>query len=359
MGRTAPDQLSLELEPRLPRLPGDLRQMLARPAAVPFDDPAWSFEPWWDGLRALAHVEDGRLRLRDARGRELADRFPELLGLVDVVSGAPLVLDGEIVIPDGTGRGDPGALQRRLRPEGGVRRARSRVGAATYLVNDLLVREGRTLLSAPLARRRRVLVETLRASDRVLVVPAIAAEGRTLYEASAAQGLPGVLARRADSPYLPGVRSDLWRQIRSRNRFDAVVGGYRAHPDGRLDILLGAWERTADGADRLVAIGAVEAIAETSLIDLLLRSFRRLATQVSPFERGARAEHRWVRPELVVTTEHQGWTNGRLVRPRLVAVRDDLEARACRLPPAPRPEQAEGPAARPVLALLQRLPLGD
>jgi len=359
MGSTSPDQLTLELEPKAPRLPADIRPMLARSADEPFDDPAWTFEPSWDGLRALAHVEGGRVRLVDARGRDLTDRFPELLGLVDTVSGPPALLDGEIAVPDPDGRPDSDALQRRLRPTEGARRARSRVGAATYLANDLLFREGRSLLRDPLSRRRRSLEDALRGTDRAVVVPAVAGDGRTLFEAIGAQGLPGMLARRADSPYLPGVRSDLWRQVRARGRYEAVVGGYQARADGSVAVLLGAWGRDPGDEERFVAVGGALADGGSALTAVLQRSLRGLASEVSPFQRGARADHRWVRPQLVVTVEHEGWSAGRLVRPRLVAVRDDLDARACRVPSSREPgDHAERPG-RPVLALLQRLPLGD
>jgi len=362
--RPRADQLTFELEPRAPRLPTDLRAMLPRSADGPFDDPAWLFEPSWDGLRALAHVEDGHLRLLDARGRDLTPRFPDLLGLIDAVIGAPAVLDGEIVIPDAAGMPDPEALRRRLRPEDGEGgRGQSR-SPATYLVNDLLVHAGRPLLREPLERRRRSLIGALRPAERAVIVPVIAGEGGTLFDAIVAQGLPAMLARRVDSPYLPGMRSDLWRLVRVARRFEAVVGGYAARPDGSVALLLGAWERPAAAEAQFVAVGTTEAPAGGGLAVALERALRRLAQDVTPFQRGARAEYRWVRPELVVTVEHRGWADRHLVDPRLVALRDELEARDSRLPDAPVGGEmgaADGaePTGRPVLALLQRLPLGD
>ena len=360
MGRSTSDQLTFELEAKAPRLPTDLRPMLPRPADEPFDDPDWLFEPSWDGLRALAFVENGRLRLIDARGRDVTGRFADLLGLIDLVVDAPAVVDGEIAIPDSTGTSDLAALQRRLRTDDGARGARVAAGPATYLANDLLVHKGRSLLREPLARRRRSLASALRAGERVVVVPAVAGEGRTLFEAIQDQGLPGMLARRADSPYLPGVRSDLWRQVRTARRFEAAVGGYSPHPDGSVALLLGAWERPPDADERFVAVGVVEAAQGSALAPSLERALRRLEDPVTPFGRGARANYRWVRPELVVSVEHDGWSDGRLVGARLVAIRDELDGRGCRLPQlsAPEDELAVHPG-RPVLALLQRLPLGD
>jgi ATP-dependent DNA ligase len=332
--------------------------MLAKPAEEPFDDPDWLFEPSWEGLRALAHVENGGLRLVDARGREVTSRFPDLLGLIDAVTGAPCVLDGEIVIPDSQGMPDPDALQQRLRPRDGGHAKRER-GHATYLVDDLLVHEGRFLLREPLERRRARLVTALKPGDRLVLVPAVAGEGSTLFDAVQGQGLPGMLARRRDSPYLPGMRSDLWRRIRTTRRFEAVVGGYSPLPDGRIALLLGAWEGTAaDG--RFVAVASVDAQAGSAVAAELERALRGLEDAVTPFRRGARADYRWVRPELVVTVEHRGWLDGRLIESRVVAIRDELDARGCRVPAAGDPGSDAGEEVRrPVLALLQRLPLGD
>lgn len=333
--------------------------MLPREVDGPFDDDGWLFEPSWDGLRVLAHVEDDRLRLLDARGREVTARFPDLLGLIDAVVGAPLVLGGEIAVPDARGAPDPVALRRRLRAVEGGRTSKGGSAPATYLVDDLLYFEGRSLLREPLARRREKLATTVRPGPRVVALPAVRGEGTTLFEAIERQGLPGMLARRADSPYLPGVRSDLWRHVRTERRHEVVVGGYAPRADGSVGLLLGAWERHATGSPSFVAVGATEAPARSELAPTLQGSLRRISDPVTPFRRGARAGYRWVRPELVVTVAHRGWSEERLVEPQLVAVRDELDAGSCRVP-EPGPEGEPGAATRrPVLALLQKLPLGE
>jgi len=113
------------------------------------------------------------------------------------------------------------------------------------------------------------------------------------------------------------------------------------------------------GDPALVAIAEVKAPAGTPLAAALQRPLPVLATPVAPFSRGARAEYQWVRPELVVSVEHDGWSDGRLLGARLVAIRDELEARGCRMPVESAPEADSDTAGRPVLALLQRLPLAD
>jgi bifunctional non-homologous end joining protein LigD len=229
------DQLSLRLEPdvaTLPNLPATLRPMLPRPLAEPFDSTAHLFEPSWGGLRALAFIGpaeiagSGVVRLFDGEGRNVAPTLSELAGLAVRVDARSAVLDGELVVVDAAGRADPDELARRL--------AGGRGRPVAFLAFDLLHIDGRSLLSAPLDRRREQLRRVLRPGDEVVAVPAIAGEGRALHEAAAAQGIAGVMARQRSSPYLPGVRSRLWRfiavgdNVETANDPDAAASGQAA-----------------------------------------------------------------------------------------------------------------------------------
>jgi bifunctional non-homologous end joining protein LigD len=221
------DQLSLRLEAdRLPELP-DLRPMLPRPLPAPFDSDQHLFEPWWGGQRALVSIGpadlpgDGAVRIVDGDGRDLTASLPELAGLAVRVAARSAVLDGELVVVDAAGRADPAELTRRLSGEPGR--------PAAFLAFDLLHLDGRSLLSQPLVRRRDALRRVLRPGDEVVAVPAIATEGIALFEAVAAQGVAGILARQRGSPYLPGVRSRLWRYIEATP--GGVAGTSPTEPD--------------------------------------------------------------------------------------------------------------------------------
>jgi bifunctional non-homologous end joining protein LigD len=205
------DQLSLRLEAdRLPDLP-DLRPMLPRPLPAAFDSDEHLFEPSWGGERALVMIGpadlagSGEVRILDVTGRDLTAALPELAGLAVRVAARSAILDGELVVVDAAGRADGPELARRL--DGSTGRA------AAFLAFDLLHLDGRSLLSQPLVRRREALRRVLRPGDEVVAVPAIATEGVALFEAAVAQGIAGILARQRSSPYLPGIRSRLWRFI--------------------------------------------------------------------------------------------------------------------------------------------------
>ena len=217
------DQLSFDLAADLPRLPGSLRPMLARPAPAPFDSARHLFEPAWGGRRALAFLEaavtaedaggwltaDGRpsVRILDARGHDLLARLPELRALSIRLDARSAVLDGELVAVDPEGRSDARRLRSRLLGNGD--------GPVAFLAFDLLYLDGRPLFAQPLSRRRELLAEAIRRGPEIVVVPAIDGEGIALHAAVVTQRLAGVRARVATSPYLPGVRSVLWRSIRA------------------------------------------------------------------------------------------------------------------------------------------------
>ncbi len=207
------DQLALPLDAtadRLPDLP-ELRPMLARPLPEPFDSEEHLFEPWWGGVRALVYVGpaeeagSGDVRVVDAEGIDRTKALPELAGTAVRVAARSAVLDGELVVVDVNGRADAPALAARL--DGGPGRA------TAFLAFDLLHLDGVSLLNQPLVKRRAALRRILRPGDEVVAVPAIATEGRALFDAIVAQGLAGMMARQRQGPYLQGVRSRLWRLI--------------------------------------------------------------------------------------------------------------------------------------------------
>jgi bifunctional non-homologous end joining protein LigD len=213
---TLDDQLSLHLDARRPGLPAGLRPMLPRTVRAPFDDADYLFEPWWGGERAFVSVESDpaphadMVRIVNGRGRELGAALPELTGpdgLAARFGDHSAVVDGCLVVVGLDGRPDPSALAARLDGETGR--------IVVFLAFDLVALDGRPILSEPLERRRERLERAAQAGGSLLIVPAIAGEGRTLHAAAGVQGIPAIVGRHRLSPYLPGVRSRLWRLVRT------------------------------------------------------------------------------------------------------------------------------------------------
>ena len=184
------------------------RPMLAGTAPAPFSDDNWLFEIKWDGVRAIATVGTS-VSLRSRNDTELAGQFPELAELMTLAPGT--VLDGEIVVMS-RGKPDMQALLPRLQE------SPPRTGAApvTYIVFDILRRGDEDLTSLPLVKRRKILQSAVREGPHVVISAPVEGRGEDYYRAAVAQGLEGVMAKRKDSPYEPGVRSGAWLKIRAQ-----------------------------------------------------------------------------------------------------------------------------------------------
>jgi bifunctional non-homologous end joining protein LigD len=232
---TPAGQRSLELDARVPLPPDDLRPMLSRSARQLNIDDDRVVDPTWGGLRILASAQRGHVRL-SVGADDVADRFPDLVASLRSLDLPGAVLDGEIVVPGVDGRTHADGI-----------RGRGPIRPATLVVSDLPWLAGRLLLAEPLERRRARLAElAITAPSVVVLEPARGAAA--VLQLTALHGLVGVVAKRADSPYLPGMRSRLWTLIRVADVVaDEAAGSAvmfdRAAPEGphvqfRQDIAL-------------------------------------------------------------------------------------------------------------------------
>lgn len=191
----------------------DLRPMLAdHRKAVPFSHPDWLFEIKYDGYRMLALFGDGEVHLRTRNGLDCSAWFPEICRALSRYEGGPYVVDGEVCVVDECGRSGFDRLQDRARR----RCYYPGCDPVTYCVFDLLHAGSTSLLQVPLAARKDLLraLFTPKPTHDILVVDSIPEMGIELYSAAATMKLEGVLAKRCDSDYVPGVRCDLWRKVK-------------------------------------------------------------------------------------------------------------------------------------------------
>jgi bifunctional non-homologous end joining protein LigD len=220
--------------------PPRVAPMLAVPATeLPEPEPAWAAEFKWDGVRAVAYLSAGRLRLLSRSGRDMTRAYPELAGLAHQAGTREMVLDGEIAA-FAAGRPSFSALQRRMHVAAPSPRLRAAV-PATYLVFDIMELDGESLVSEPYARRRDILEAQQLTSEQVHVPPSFRGGGEAVLAVSIRDGLEGVVVKRLDSPYRPGRRSPDWLKIKNRRLLDVVVGGIspgRGHRAGQIGSLL-------------------------------------------------------------------------------------------------------------------------
>jgi len=271
--------------------------MLASPWARPFSSSEWFFELKWDGFRSIAYLGDGAPTFRSRRGLDLVARYPELRG---VDAGRPAVIDGEIVAMGDDGKPSFFLLGR----------------TPTLFVAFDLLWMGEDLTGLGFEQRRELL-EALSLTGPVVVNDVVAADGEDFYEVVVAQGLEGMVAKRAGSRYHPGQRSPDWRKIVSRRLTTAVVGGYLAGDGNRIgtfgSLLLGVEK---DG--ELHFIGSVGSGFDDATLRGVAATLGGLARNTSPFigpvdVPGIKS---WVEPVLIARVEYREWTPyGRLRAP--------------------------------------------
>jgi bifunctional non-homologous end joining protein LigD len=335
--------------PRDP-FPDPFRPMQAQAADRPFNRAGWLFEIKWDGVRALGFMHRRgaaqEIALYSRTLRRLNAQFPEVVDALSKVEGESAVLDGEIIAPDDQGRPSFARLQQRLHleREADVRDVAGRI-TVVYAVFDCLYLGGRDLRELPLSDRRRAL-EGLALPAGMLRSDTIETQGLVLFAAARQHGLEGIIAKKAGSPYRPGVRSADWQKIKIRRTLDAVVGGItrgRGHRKGTFGALvLGQYDPTT-GA--LVHIGQTGGGLSDADLSLLRGRLEPLSTKTCPFASPPRIPEpvTWVRPEVVVEVEYAERTKDGVLRfPVFLRVRDDIPARDVQMETISAPKAIRG-----------------
>ena len=308
-------------------MPERIAPMLATLAkALPSDASAYGYEVKWDGVRALAYVDGGRVRLESRRGGEITTRYPEVRGLGEALGATPVVLDGEIVAFDGE-RPSFERLQRRMHvgSETTARRLAREV-PVVYVAFDLLWLDGHSTLALTYTERRELL-EELRLEGDSWQAPAWYEDGETLLNATRESGLEGVVAKRLDSTYLAGTRSRDWLKVKNHLAQDFVIGGWAAGQGAREAtmgaLLVGYFE--PDG--RLHYAGRVGTGFTDSELTRLMRLLEPLRCETSPFDPAPKVRDTiFVEPKLVARVRFTEWTRAGVIRhPAYLGSRDDVD----------------------------------
>ena len=305
-------------------------------ASVGNDIPSgeWTFEPKYDGIRVLAFVTADEVRLVTRNGKEKGAQFPEIVeALAKIARRArrSFVLDGEIVALI---KGAPARfqeLQGRMHvKETAVIEQHSNSAPAALILFDILMDGDDVLVREPWTLRRETLVKRIGklVGDRVRVTDSFPRRGDKMLDQARSEGWEGLIAKKMDSRYEPGVRSRSWLKLKIEFRQEFVVGGYTEPRNSREHIgalLLGYYDR-----DRFVYVGHTGGGFTRSGLAEMYRKLQPLEQKSSPFEETPRTNERahWVRPKIVVEVKFNEWTADRRLRqPIFLGVRDDKSAR--------------------------------
>ncbi|TYB37955.1 DNA ligase [Micromonospora sp. AP08] len=305
-------------------MPGaPLKPMLAMTGQLPAGD-GWAYEFKWDGVRALADISRGHQHLYARSGVEITTAYPELIPLAEQVDDA--LLDGEVVLFT-DGQPSFTALAERMHVRNAAKAARlAATVPVTYMIFDVLRLRGEDLTGRPYRQRREIL-EYLGLGAARWAVPPVFGDGPATYAAAGEHGLEGVMAKRVDALYRPGVRSPDWVKVKLEVTGDFVVGGWRPGARKIGGLLIGV--PRPDG--RLTYRGRVGGGIGAALERELLRELEPLRTTASPFAGDVPREDargaNWVTPQVVVEVKYgQRTPDGRLRFPRILRLRPDKPA---------------------------------
>jgi len=309
-------------------VPPRVEPMLATLGEHPFSDPNWLFEIKWDGVRALARIENGNVTLRSRTGAEITKRYPELASFPEALAARQAIVDGEIVALDAKGHSDFERLQERMHVRAPSENLPSQI-PVVYYVFDLLYCDGYDLREAPLLKRKQLLQRLLHASERFRYSDHQLEHGKELFELANEAGLEGIVAKRVDSPYVSD-RSTYWVKLKVRKALDAVVGGWTESRTAALpfgSLLLGLYQ-----GKKLRFIGHVGSGFDAKKLEKLSGKLKELAVSACPFDTVPETNEKpsWVSPELVARVKFSGWTQEHSLRhPVFVALREDARPQDC------------------------------
>jgi bifunctional non-homologous end joining protein LigD len=296
-------------------------------------DPAFVYEPKYDGIRALASVEPGGraegVALYSRLGNEKSAQFPEVVrGLAAFAKArtAPLVLDGEIVALDE--QGTPAGfqqLQGRIHVASGVPAGQP----VAFIAFDILRDGDDDLCDLPLVERRARLEKVFSRSRSTVIRlgEQVRDDGEAMWDRAKAQGWEGLIAKRAAAPYRAGKRSPDWMKLKLVVTQEFVIGGWTEPRGTRTHfgaLLLGVYD-----GDALVYVGHTGAGFDGKELDKVYRLLRPLETKGCPFRETPKTNERphWVTPSLVAEVKFTEWTgDDKLRHPTYMGLRDDVEA---------------------------------
>ncbi len=312
------------------KMPANIKPMLATLVEQPFDDPDWVFEVKWDGYRTISYIQQGEVQLSSRNNKSFTEKYyPITKSLKEWRFNA--VIDGEILVIDEEGVSNFSALQN-WRSESD--------GEMVMYVFDLLWYEGNNLMKLPLADRQAMLKKVLPTNnDKIRLSQVFVANGEEFFKAAEQLGLEGMIAKKANSLYIPDHRSTEWLKVKVQKRQEVVIGGYTLNEGtSKLfsSLLLGVYENRAFQYVGKVGTGFTDKLQKE-----MMQLFKPLIMNSSPFQtepdvnqpsrfrpNPPNAEAIWLKPELVCEVNFAEVTSDGVFRhPSFKGLRTDKKAK--------------------------------
>ena len=312
--------------PQIDYLHGVVEPMLSESAERPAGSDDYIYEVKWDGIRALISLEDGQVHIRSRNNRDVTHQFPELLAGEKAFRATNGLFDAEIVCLNASGKPEFGKVINRLQSTGETTIQKlAKTNPVNCYIFDCLFLDGRSLVNDPLMKRKEWLKDVVR-TDSPYRVSEFVEEGESLFEAARQHGLEGIMAKRKDSKYLPGRRSDLWLKIKVRQTAKCVVIGY-TQGKGNRGQTFGALHIADKIEDELHYRGKVGTGFDDAMMKEIYAELKKLSKVKKPVKEKVLDEKVtiWVSPELWIEISYSQLTPDKMYRePVFLRLRLDL-----------------------------------
>ena len=311
----------------------NISPMLAQ-TTDPFDSEQYYFEPKWDGMRCIAYIKSGNLELQNRNLKDVTRSYPDLKPVTTNIKSSSAILDGEIVVLE---KGLPSfdLLQNRFGVDDPVqvRMLSSRI-PTTYIAFDLLHLDGKDIMHESLRQRREKLAKIVTDSPYLLLSQFVTGKGKAYFRNAFKLGFEGAVAKKIESAYLIGTRSEDWFKLKQVKSIDCVIAGYTVGTGARTSTFGALVLAAYDNHGKLNHLGNVgTGFSDAALLRILklLKPFQTKSKTV-PGEVKAPAPIKWVKPQLVVEVGFMKMTReGKLRLPRFQRLRFDKAASDCLL----------------------------
>jgi bifunctional non-homologous end joining protein LigD len=281
--------------------PTSIKPMLCTLIREPFNDPSYLYEIKWDGYRAIAFVKDGNARLDSRGGLNFTKKYPSIVRALNEL-GEDIVIDGEVVFLNESGKPDFDALQK----------VNGQKANVIFYAFDLLWYRDKNHMPLPLIERKKILRDVLEGNN-VIRYSDDFDDGVLLFSKAEELGLEGIIAKQRNSPYLPDDRSRKWLKIPTVNRQEFVIGGWVESESGRpfRTLLFGSYH-----GDTLQWVGHAGGGYKESEMPSILKKLKSLEVDKSPFANQVEYDGiaHWTKPVLVANIQYATLTKGGKIR---------------------------------------------
>lgn len=304
---------------RIKTFPRDWRPQLATLADEPFDNDQWLFETKYDGYRALAQVEDGKVDLISRNGLSFNKKYAAIVKTLGEVAH-DVILDGEVVVEDSKGKSRFQWLQH-------IEEQPDR-GTLKFYVFDILYFNGFDLRPLPLIERKKILKAIFPKLKNIVYSGHILSDGIKAFKAAEKKSGEGIIAKKIDSAYHEGKRTKDWLKIKTEMQQEMVIGGFTEPGGSRKGIgaLLCGFYRNG----KLHYSGKVGSGYTEKILEELEKKLSVIETGTSPFADTPRLPGKvhWVKPQLLAQIKFSEWTETDSMRhPVFLGLRDDKSAK--------------------------------